>query len=103
MEDHVRELLNRYKYSDEVKESVAFRVLFGGEDAKQIMQELGIHSVKTIHHWEADYQQKIEQGLMTRPEISCHAYSTVFALSIDFRTSQRISGSGILLLVLGIT
>ena len=34
MEDHFQELLNRYQYSEEVKEAVAFRVLFGGEDAK---------------------------------------------------------------------
>ncbi|MBC3539033.1 hypothetical protein ACFSC6_10850 [Rufibacter sediminis] len=70
MEDHIRELLSRYQYSDEVKEAAAFRVLFGGEDAKQIMQELGIHSVKTVHHWVADYQQKIEQGLISLPPMN---------------------------------
>ena len=70
MEDHIRELLNRYQYSEEVKEAAAFRVLFGGEDVKQIMQELSIHSVKTIHHWVADYQQKIEQGLITLPPMT---------------------------------
>ncbi|MDO1450555.1 transposase [Rhodocytophaga aerolata] len=70
MQDHIRELLNRYHYSEEVKEAVAFRVLFGGEDAKQIMQELGIHSIQTIYHWVSSYQQKIEQGLISLPPMS---------------------------------
>jgi hypothetical protein len=34
MEDHIRELLERYQYSEEVKEIAAFRVLFGGEEPK---------------------------------------------------------------------
>jgi transposase-like protein len=34
-------------------------MLFGGEGAKQVMQELGIHSIQTIHHWVASYQQKL--------------------------------------------
>lgn len=55
MEDHIRELLNRYHYSEEVKEAVAFRVLFDGEDVKQIIQELGIHSIQTIHYWVSAY------------------------------------------------
>ncbi len=70
MEDHIRELLNRYEYSEEIKEAVAFRVLFGGEDAKQIMQELGIHSIQTIHHWVNGYEQKMEQGLLTLPPMN---------------------------------
>ncbi len=70
MEDHIRELLNRYQYSDELKEAVAFRVLFGGEDAKLVMQELGIPSIQTIHHWVAGYQQKIEQGLISLPPMN---------------------------------
>jgi transposase-like protein len=59
MEDYTRELLNRYQYSEGVKEAAAFRMLFGGEGAKQVMQELGIHSIQTIHHWVASYQQKL--------------------------------------------
>ncbi|WP_161888286.1 hypothetical protein [Pontibacter russatus] len=70
MEEHSRELLYRYQYGEEVKEAAAFRVLFGGEDARQIMQELGIDSVKTIHHWVAGYQQKIEQGLISLPPMT---------------------------------
>ncbi|CAM3819118.1 transposase [Pontibacter korlensis] len=70
MEDHIRELLSRYQYSEEVKEAAAFRVLFGGEDAKDIMQELGVHNVKTIHHWVTDYQRKIEQGLISLPPMT---------------------------------
>ncbi len=70
MQDHIRELLNRYQYSEEFKEAVAFRVLFGGEDAKQIMQELGIYSIQTIYHWVSSYQQKIEQGLISLPPMN---------------------------------
>lgn len=70
MEDHIRELLNGYHYSEEVKEAAAFRVLFGGEDAKQVMQELGIHSIQTINHWVSSYQQKIEQGLISLPPMN---------------------------------
>jgi len=42
MKDHIRELLSRYQYSEEVKGTAAFRVLFGGEDAMQVMQEFGM-------------------------------------------------------------
>jgi transposase len=80
MQDHIRELLNRYQYSEEIKEAVAFRVLFGGEDAKQIMQELGIHSIQTIHHWVASYQQKIEQGLISLPAMNEKQKQNVEAL-----------------------
>lgn len=45
-------------------------MLFGGEDAKQIMQDLGIHSIKTIHLWVSSYQQKIEQGLISLPPMN---------------------------------
>ena len=34
------------------------------------MQELCIHSVKIIHHWVADHQRKIEQGLISLPPVS---------------------------------
>jgi transposase len=70
MENHIRELLSRYQYSEEVKEAVAFRVLFGGEDTRQVMQELGIHSIQTIHHWVTAYEQKIEQGLISLPPMN---------------------------------
>jgi hypothetical protein len=70
MEDHVRELLNRYQYCKEVKETVAFCVLFGGEDAKPIMKELGIHAIQTVRHWVVSYQQQIEQGLIYMPTMN---------------------------------
>ena len=60
----MRELLNRYQNSEEVKEAAAFRLLSGGEDAKQVMQEFSIYSLKTIDHWVADYQRKMEQGCL---------------------------------------
>jgi transposase len=60
MEDHIRELLERYQYGEEVKEIAAFRVLFGGEEPKQVMQEFGIHSIYTLNHWVAAYRKKID-------------------------------------------
>ncbi len=56
--------------SEEVKEIAAFRVLFGGDDPKQVMQELGIHSIYTLNHWVAAYRKKIEQGLIPLPPMS---------------------------------
>jgi len=46
----LRELLNRHQYSKDIKETVAFRMLYGGEGTRQILQELGIHIIQTIHH-----------------------------------------------------
>ncbi len=62
MEDHIRELLERYQYSEEVKEIAAFRVLFGGEDPKQVMQDLAIHSIHTLNHWVAAYRKRLIRG-----------------------------------------
>ena len=45
-------------------------MLFGGEDAKQVMQELGVQSVKTIHHWVTDYLRKIGQGIISLPPMN---------------------------------
>ena len=70
MEDHIRELLERYQYSEEVKEIAAFRVLFGGEDPKQVMQDFGIHSIYTLNHWIAAYRKRIDQGLISLPPMS---------------------------------
>ncbi len=70
MEDHIRELLERYQYSEEVKEIAAFRVLFGGEDAKQVMQEFGMHSIYTLNHRVAAYRKRIDQGLVSLPPMS---------------------------------
>ncbi len=70
MEDHIRELLERYQYGEEVKEIAAFRVLFGGEEPKQVMQEFGIHSIYTLNHWVAAYRKRIDQGLISLPPMS---------------------------------
>ena len=42
MEDHIKELLNRYQDNVGVKEAAAFHLLSGCEDVRQVMQELGI-------------------------------------------------------------
>jgi transposase-like protein len=90
MEDHIRELLNRYQYSEEIKEAAAFRVFFGGEDAKQIMQELGIHSIQTIYHWVSSYQQKIEQGLISLPPMNEKQKQNLEALSNETKNLSKL-------------
>ncbi len=47
MEDHIRDLLrdgryagsgpSRFQYSEQLKETAVFRILFGGEDVSQVM------------------------------------------------------------------
>lgn len=32
MQDHISDLLNRFQYSGQLKESAVFRILFGGEE-----------------------------------------------------------------------
>ncbi len=61
---------NAISKSEEVKEIAAFRVLFGGEEPSQVMQELGIHSIHTLNHWIAAYRKKIDQGLITLPPMN---------------------------------
>jgi transposase-like protein len=80
MEDHIRELLERYQYSEEVKEIAAFRVLFGGEEPKQVMQELAIHSIHTLNHWVAAYRKKIDQGLISLPPMTAKQKQNLEAL-----------------------
>jgi transposase len=80
MEDHIRELLERYQYSEEVKEIAAFRVLFGGEEPKQVMQELAIHSIHTLNHWVAAYRKKVDHGLISLPPMTAKQKHNLEAL-----------------------
>ncbi len=59
MQDHIRDLLSRFQYSDRLKETAVFRILFGGEDVSQVMADLGIHSGYTLRSWVELYRQKI--------------------------------------------
>ena len=50
MKDHIRDLLNRFQYSEQLKESAVFRILFGGEDPSQVMADLDIHNSYTLRN-----------------------------------------------------
>jgi hypothetical protein len=44
MQDHIRDLLQRFQYSEQLKETAAFRILIGGEELSHVMADLGIHN-----------------------------------------------------------
>ena len=44
MEDHIRDLLQRFQSGEQLKETVAFRIVFGGEAPIQVMADLDIHN-----------------------------------------------------------
>lgn len=48
MQDHIRDLLSRFQYSEQLRETAVFRILSGGEDISQVMEDLGIHSVSRV-------------------------------------------------------
>lgn len=44
MQDHLQDLLQRFQYSEQLRETAVFRILFGGEDPSQVMADLDIHN-----------------------------------------------------------
>ena len=66
-QDHIRDLLSRFQYSEQLRETAVFRILFGGEDISQVMEDLGIHSGHTLRSWVQLYRQKMKTGLLTLP------------------------------------
>lgn len=67
MQDHIRDLLSRFQYSEQLRETAVFRILFGGEEVSQVMADLGIHSGYTLRNWVQIYRQKMQTGLLTLP------------------------------------
>ena len=67
MQDHIRDLLSRFQYSEQLRETAVFRILFGGEEVSQVMEDLGIHSGHTLRSWVQLYRQKMKTGLLTLP------------------------------------
>lgn len=80
MQDHIRDLLSRFQYSDQLKETAVFRILFGGEDVSQVMADLGIHSGYTLRSWVQLYRQKIHTGLVTLPAMKANQKGDIQAL-----------------------
>ena len=44
MEDHIRDLLQHFQYSEQLEETAAFRIVFGSEAPIQVMADLDIHN-----------------------------------------------------------
>jgi len=80
MQDHIRDLLSRFQYSEQLKETAVFRILFGGEDTSQVMADLGIHSGYTLRSWIQLYQHRIQTGLITLPAMTKTQKQDVAAL-----------------------
>ena len=70
MEEHIRALLQRFQYSEQFKETVAFRVVFGGETLSQVMVDLDIHNSYTLRNWVSLYQRKLQTGLFVSPTMT---------------------------------
>lgn len=48
MQDHLQDLLQRFQYSEQLRETAVFRILFGGEDPSQVMADLDIHNSEGV-------------------------------------------------------
>lgn len=70
MNEHLKALLERNQYSEELKEEAVLRVIFGAENPHDVINVLDIHSIYTLNNWVAAYQKKIEVGLVTLPPMS---------------------------------
>ena len=70
MEDHIRALLQRFQYSEQLKETAAFRIVFGGEAPSQVMADLDIHNSYTLRNWVSLCQRKVQTGLFVSPAMT---------------------------------
>ncbi|QNE42409.1 hypothetical protein F1C16_22610 (plasmid) [Hymenobacter sp. NBH84] len=80
MQDHIRDLLHRFQYSEQLKEAAAFRILIGGEDPRHVMVDLDIHNSYTLRNWVSQYQRKIQTGLFVAPAMKRTQKQDVHAL-----------------------
>ena len=67
MEEHIRALLQRFQYSEQFKETAAFRIAFGGEAPSQVVADLDIHNSYTLRNWVSLYLRKVQTGLFVSP------------------------------------
>ena len=70
MEEHIRALLQRFQYSEQFKETAAFRIVFGGEEPSQMMADLDIHNSYTLRNCGSLYQRKVQTGLFDSPAMT---------------------------------
>ena len=89
MEEHIKELLGRYHYSDELKEEAAFRVLFGGEDIHEVAEILGVQSTYSISTWVQDYKKRINEGLINLPPMTDRQKKDLKALQLRSKELEK--------------
>ena len=70
MEEHIRALLQRFQYSEQFKETAAFRIVFVGEEPSQMMADLDIHNSYTLRNCGSLYQRKVQTGLFDSPAMT---------------------------------
>lgn len=92
MQDHIRDSLNRFEYSPQLRETAVFRILFDGQELSQVVTDLGIHSSYTLSRWVRAYQRKIETGLITLPAMTIQQKQDLQALqqrNLDLEQALR--------------
>ena len=70
MEELIRALLQRFRFSERFTETAAFRIVFGGESPSQVMADLDIHNSYTLRNWMSLYQRKVPTGLLGSPAMT---------------------------------
>ena len=63
-------MLQRFQYSEQFKETAAFRIVFGGEEPSQVMVDLDIRNRYTLRNWVSLYQRKVQTGLFVSPAMT---------------------------------
>ena len=101
MQEHIRDLLSRFQYSEQLKETAVFRILFGGEELSQVMADLDIHNSYTLRNWVNLYQQKIQTGLITLPAMKRTQQQDMAALKQrNTELEQALQQANLLILAL---
>ncbi|WP_324680349.1 transposase [Hymenobacter sp. GOD-10R] len=101
MQDHIRDLLHRFQYSEQLKETAAFRILLGGEDPSHVMADLDIHNSYTLRNWVSQYQHKIQTGLFVAPAMTRTQKQDVHALQqCNQELTQLLQEANLLILAL---
>jgi transposase-like protein len=101
MQDHLQDLLTRFHYSEQLRETAVFRILFGGEEPSQVMADLDIHNSYTLRNWVSLYQRKIQTGLLTLPAMTTTQKQEMQALKQrNAELEQALKQANLLILAL---
>lgn len=101
MQDHLQDLLTRFQYSEQLRETAVFRILFGGEEPSQVMADLDIHNSYTLRNWVSLYQRKIQTGLLTLPAMTTTQKQDMQALKQrNAELEQALKQANLLILAL---